>query len=303
MIMKRMMLMRYVVYVDSLFLINFVMNLYILMLVNRSALRTATPGRLLLGAALGGGVYLLLFLIGWPVIFKLLLGVAGALGMLLITFPVRGFRPFLRLLEKMMVFSFSLGGGLLFLIRSLSPREGFLTCMFGILGLGGILFLFLGHFLNRREAADCICRATLRYGEGEVTVFALIDSGNSLVEPISGSPVSVVEAEILRGLWGEAGPGCRVIPYHSIGRRRGILPGFMLPELLLEIDGMRKKFSNVYVAASPEKISASGHGGADSVKMIINPRLLQEKGRGESGKGQNERMYDSENSTTGEDAV
>ena len=40
--MKRMMPMRYELYVDSLFLINFVMNLYLLILVNRSSLRTAT---------------------------------------------------------------------------------------------------------------------------------------------------------------------------------------------------------------------------------------------------------------------
>ncbi|MCM1027585.1 MAG: sigma-E processing peptidase SpoIIGA, partial [Roseburia sp.] len=277
--------------------------LYILMLVNRSTLRTATPGRLILGAALGGGAYPALFLVGGPIGFKLLLGGAGALGMLLITFPVRGFRPFLRLLEKMLFFSFCLGGGLLFLIRSLRFPEGILNGVFGILGLGGILFLFLERALRKRGSADPVCRATLRYGEEEVTVSALIDSGNSLAEPISGRPVSVVEAEILRGLWGEAMPGCRVIPYHSIGKKRGILTGCLLPELLLEVDGMRKKFRNVYVAASPEKISVSGDGGADSVKMIINPRLLQEEKQGESEKGQIERMYDSENSATGKDAV
>lgn len=295
--------MRYELYVDSLFLINFVMNLYILMLVNRSAFGTATPGRLLLGAALGAGGYLLLFLTGGPVFFRLLLGTADALGMLLITFPVRGFRAFFRLLEKMLFFSFCMGGGLLFLIRSMGPGRGMLTCVFGILGLGGILFLFLERFLRRREAGENVCRATLRYGEEEVTVCALIDSGNSLAEPISGSPVSVVDAEIFRRLLGEGGPGCRAIPYHSIGKRRGILTGCLLPELSLEIDGIQKKFRNVYVASSPEQISASGDGGADSVKMIINPRLLQEKKRDGSGKGQNERTYDFKDSTAGENTV
>lgn len=297
------MLMRYELYLDSLFLVNFVMNLYILMLVDGSTHRTAKPGRLLLGAALGGVSYPMLFLIGGPMAFKLFLGAAGALGMLLIPFPVRGFRAFLRLLEKMLFFSFCLGGGLLFLIRRLYFPEGLLTGVFGILGLGGILFLLLRQSLKRRDREDPTCRAILRYEGTEVTVRALIDSGNSLAEPISGRPVSVVEADILRGLWGERGPGCRVIPYHSIGKKRGILTGCLLPELLLETDGMRKKFRNVYVAASPEPISASGDGGADSVKMIINPRLLLEKGRGESEKGQNERTYDSENSITGENAV
>ncbi|MCM1187993.1 MAG: sigma-E processing peptidase SpoIIGA [bacterium] len=295
--------MRYELYVDSLFLVNFVMNLYILMLVNRSTLGTATPGRLLMGAALGSGGYLLLFLIGGPVVFKLLLGAGGALGMLLITFPVRGLRNFLKILEKMLFYSFCFGGALLFLTRRLKAAGGMLTGVFGILGLGGVLFLFLGRCFRRREGGECICRATLRCGEEEMTVCALIDSGNSLTEPVSGRPVSVVEQEILCSLLGKERQGFRAIPYHSIGKKRGILAGYLLPELSLEIDGMRKVFRDIYVAASPERISNADDAGNDSVKMIINPCLLQEKKRGKSEKGQNVRMYDSENSNTGKDAV
>lgn len=294
--------MRYELYVDSLFLVNFVMNLYILMLVNRSTFRTATPGRLFAGAAFGGGGYLMLFLIGGSVGFKLFLGVAGTFGMLLITFPVRGLRNFLKLLERALFFSFCLGGALAVLVRSLSFAPGLLTGVFGFLGLGGVWFLILERSLGRRESGDCTCKATLRRGGEEVTVWALIDSGNSLAEPISGAPVCVVEEEILSGLLGSERQGCRVIPYHSIGKKRGILTGYLLSELWLEIDGMRRVFHNVYVAASPEPISTVG-GGTDSIKMIVNPRLLQEKNRGKSEKGQNVRMYDSENNDTGEDAV
>mgnify|MGYP002508175974 CR=1 FL=1 len=46
-------------YVDSLFFLNFIMNLYLLILVNRSTFRTATPGRIAAGAALGAAGFLL----------------------------------------------------------------------------------------------------------------------------------------------------------------------------------------------------------------------------------------------------
>lgn len=301
--MKRMMPMRYELYVDSLFLINFVMNLYILMLVNRSTLRTATPGRLLAGAAFGGGGYLLLLFIGGPVPFKLLLGAAGALGMLLISFPVKGFKNFLRLVEKTLFFSFCIGGGMLFLIRSLHLTEGVLTGICGVMGLGGVLFLFLSHFLREPKPEHCICRATLVREGTRVTVSALLDSGNSLAEPISGKPVSVVEEKVFRSLWGSGGQGYRAIPYHSIGKNRGILEGYLLPELYLEVNGMRKTFRNVYVAVSPESISAADGYKADSVKMIINPRLLAEEKGGSLKKRQNERMYDTKSGDSGKDAV
>ena len=46
--------MQYEIYIDSLFLLDFAMNLYLLLLVNRNLNHTATWKRLLAGAALGG---------------------------------------------------------------------------------------------------------------------------------------------------------------------------------------------------------------------------------------------------------
>lgn len=281
--------MRYELYVDSLFLINFVMNLYILMLVNRSTFRTAKPVRLLLGAALGSGCYLLMFLLNMPIPIKLLLGAGGAAGMLPVAFPVRGLRNLLKLMEKMLIFSFCMGGALIFLLRSIPVSDGALTGIFGILGAGGILFLFLGRFPWESKPENSLCRVTLVRGDKQVTVPALIDSGNSLTEPISGKPVCVVEEEVFRSLWGDGGQLYRAIPYHSIGKKRGIMEGYLLPELYVEIDGMRKVFHEICIAVSVEAISAADVSEAESIKMILNPRLLSEAKRGKPENGQNEK--------------
>ena len=139
-----------------------------------------------------------------------------------------------------------------------------------------------------------MCRATLIRDGARVTVAALIDSGNSLTEPISGKAVSVVDEKVFRSLWGNGGQGYRAIPYHSIGKSRGILEGYLLPELRLEVNGMCKTFRNVYIAVSPECISE---------KMIINPRILTEEKRGGLSERQNERIYDTKSSNTGKNAV
>lgn len=272
--------MRYELYADSLFLINFVMNLYVLMLVNRSTHGTATPMRLMAAAALGGAGYLLLLWLPGTAVVKLLIGTpAGVVGMLLTAFRVRGLRNFMRLLEKTFVFSFCMGGALLFVLRSFRLTERSLTGLFGILGLGGILYLFLERSLREPGEAENICRATLKAGTEQITVTALIDSGNSLVEPVSGKPVSVVEEQVFRRLWGDGEQLYRAVPFHSIGKKRGILKGYLLPELKLELRGMQKGFQNVYIAVSPEMISAPGEYEEEPVRMIVNPRLLEEKRR------------------------
>ena len=295
--------MHYELYVDSLFLVNFVMNLYLLLLVNRSTLRTATRGRLLLGAMVGGMCGIVPFLLPGPVFLKVgLTAVVSTVGMLLVTFPVRGFRMFMRLLEKLLLYSFCMGGALLFLVRSLPQLRSFFTGIFGILGVGGLIFMFLGRFRERKNQNDSICRAELICGEKRLQVTALVDSGNSLVEPISGKPVCIVSESVLDRLRETLSPGCRVIPYHSIGKRKGILEGYLLPKLVLELDGIQKSFTQVYIAVGPEGISESTDAEAESIKMIVNPMLFAGQKKGRPHRRQNVRIYGTESGITGKNA-
>lgn len=295
--------MQYELYVDSLFLVNFVMNLYLLLLVDRSTLRTATPGRLLLGAAAGGVCGLLPFLIPGSGLFAMVgINLIGTLGMLLITFPVKSLRMLLKLFERLLLYSFCMGGALLLLIRSFPLFRQFLTGIFGILGVGGFCFLFLLMFDEDRGRKNSLCRATLCCGGRQVVVTALMDSGNSLMEPISGKPVCIVENQVLDSLRELLPYGCRAIPYHSIGTRRGILEGYLLPELRLEIHGINKSFREVWIAASPQGINAEEGAMAHSVKMIISPMLLSETKMGRPNERQNERKYDIKSGNTGKNA-
>ena len=294
--------MHYELYVDSLFLINFTMNLYLLMLVDHSTLSSAVPWRLLAGALFGAGSYLLLFVIGMALPWKLLLGAAAALLMLPITFSVRSMRSFLKLTEKMLFFSFSMGGVLLLLIRCFRFAEGVLTSAFGLMAVGGIFLLFWRRFHAQTKQENAVCQVTLVRDGASIKTAALIDSGNALVEPISGKPVSIVEEKVFRSLWGSRGQGYRAIPYHSIGKKHGILEGYLLPELRVETDGVCKVVHDVYVAVSPEEISSVGTPEAETVKMIINPRVLTEGKRGRPEKRQNERNHDIKSCVTGKNA-
>lgn len=287
MIVKRMMPMRYELYVDSLFLLNFIMNLYLLLLVDRSTLRMASFGRLALGAAVGAACFLLPFLGKGPVLWRLLPALtAGTAGMLGITFPVRGLRMFLKLLERLALYSFGMGGVMLFLIRLLPGIRGLLLSVPGILGMGMIAWLLFRRFRKELCQGDSLCEATLSKDGERVRVTALVDSGNSLIEPISGKPVCVIGKEVYDRLWKGEPCGFRAIPYHSIGKKRGILPGYLLTGLALVVDGLEYRFADVYVAVSSEEISRADSREAESVNMIINPRLFaREKKHSRTGGG------------------
>lgn len=282
--------MYYELYVDSLFLVNFVMNLYLLLLVNQSTYRTATRSQLILGAMAGAFCYLLPFFCGGPAWLRYLIGAAaGMTAMYFVTFRIRSLRAFLLVTRKLLMYSFLMGGCLLFLIQKVSVLRRFLTGIFGIMGAGAVIFLLLFYGKKREEQnrEGSLCKVTLVSKGKAITVTALLDSGNSLVEPISKKPVSVVDSKVLASLWDMpdlthdplslSRQNFRVIPYHSIGKKRGVLYGYLLEELQIEMDGLVKICRNVYVASSKEEISSKDDSGKESVRMILNPALLNNR--------------------------
>lgn len=264
--------MYYELYVDSLFLVNFVMNLYLLLLVNRSMRRTATRFRLVSGAAVGAGLYLVPFLYNGPVWLKVLTGLVGGTAvMIFVAFRTRTFKAFWLIVEHLLLYSLLMGGTLLFLIGRVPFLRKSMTGISGILGMGAVAFLLFGWVQEHRGKKECVCRVTLIRGAESICVTALIDSGNSLSEPISGKPVSVIEKDIFTRLWKKEPDYYRAVPFHSIGKKRGILRGYLIPEIRIEWNGVVKSCRDVYVAVTEEQVS----GGEKGCRMILNPSLLE----------------------------
>lgn len=265
--------MYYELYIDTLFLINFVMNLFVLLLVNRSARRTATRLRMIGSALLGAFIYCLCFVIPhvhpWV---KLAAGTALSGGLMVqIAFKPVTLRAGVKLIETLTGYSFLMGGILMFFMKYMQGFSGKSMGMAAVLGLGSLTYQAVTYAKERRKKEKReFCKVTLRRGECSVTVDALVDTGNGLTEPISGKPVSVVEEEVLQNLWPEGLPELfRAVPYHSVGCAHGIMKGYEVPEAVVEIEGFRSTVHQIYLGADKNKISVSG-----SYGMILNPRLL-----------------------------
>lgn len=262
--------MHYELYLDSLFLLNFGMNLLLLSLVDHSMGHTATWYRLLSGAGIGAGCYLLPFLWNGTAAGKLLLCfLPGTLLMLYVAFPIRSLRALWTCFRKLMLATFLIGGILVALLRGFPMGRKYLPDVGLLLGVGAFSGWVLLRGRKREKEQAGYCEVVLRGAEETLRIHALIDSGNTLTEPISGAPVSVLDAGIFDRLWPEGLPGFRAIPYHSVGKKSGILKGYLVPQIMIVHQGVEQEYRNVYLAVS-------GEIAGEDLPMLINPALLQE---------------------------
>ena len=143
------------------------------------------------------------------------------------------------------------------------------------LAVGALSYLILkallwGFMRKREENLRTVCFYVPSLGQ-EVRIKALVDTGNSLTDPISGAPVSVISrktAACLKSCLSQE--KFHAIPYRSVGKRRGILYAYELPEMAIEEAGYLLKREHVIVAVCDAGISERSE-----YQMILHPGLLE----------------------------
>lgn len=272
-----------VVYLDELFLLNFVVDYLLLLAAGRLSGEVLRRGRLALGAALGAAYAGAVFLPGLGFLVHPLCKVgAGILAVLL------GYGGSPRLLRVCLVFfavSAAFGGGIFALqllgSRSLVLSNGVISSPLDLklvlLSAAGcyvlitLLFQRAARHSPRRELAP----AVVELGERRVALTALVDTGNTLADPVSGRPVLVAEGAKMGGLFpagtaptreelhdpsaalerlGQAGLRCRLLPYQAVGVECGLL-------LALRADRVKvggEDYGPLLVALSPTSLTGGG---------------------------------------------
>jgi stage II sporulation protein GA (sporulation sigma-E factor processing peptidase) len=245
-----------VVYADGVMLLNFLVDLLLIMGTNRLTGHPVMAGRSAAGAALGSlysGVCLLpgfRFLGGnmWRIVS--LAAVSG------IAFGWN--RRSVKRGMFLLVLSMALGG-----IAIGLGKGSVLTILFSAAGLYLVSNLCAGQVKQRSFS-----RLELGYRGNVWKVIALQDTGNMLTDPVTGQTVTVVCGRIAREMLGLSAEaltdpvkaiteskvtGLRLIPYKALGSTNGLLPALMLDEV--RIDG---KPAGRLVAFSPEVTGEDG---------------------------------------------
>lgn len=260
--------MYYELYVDVLFLVNFMMD-YILLLIVRKMLQcTATHGRICLGAALGSLLTCIVVVLPIPyTIIKLILfHVLVNTCMIRVGLKIKTIRSFLKAIIMLYIGSFLLGG-----IMEIFRQYVRVGSFFLVIAIAGYyLVLGIWRFVSYMQRWNqCHCRVELYLGNEKYQIKGMIDTGNGLRDPISGKPVSVLDCVMARKVFGEKClKDVRYIPYQSIGKNAGVLPAFQFDRMCIWKDTVCW-VEKPLIAISEEEISQGGE-----CEMILNPNLF-----------------------------
>lgn len=274
------------VYIDTLFVLNGLINYLLMLAAARIADRPFRWWRLLCAAALGGAYAVVVFLPAMHMLASLLGKGLMAVCMALVAV---GGRPWPRFWRYVLVFvgvSFALGGCVLalgYLTGQGLMKNGVpvIDIHLPTLVIGTLVCYMLLTVVFRRAArhggiSHDTVSVLVRWEHRESLLSALCDSGNTLSDPLTGVPVMVVDFDSARALLPEGAAQLvdartlrrpdqllsqlhelgqasrfRLIPYHAVGVDCGFLLAFR-PDSVHIGD---KKQARMLIALSPTRVS------------------------------------------------
>jgi len=288
-----------VIYVDTLFLLNAIVDYLLLLAAARLAGEPLRRVRFALGAALGGLYAVAIFLPGLGFLAHPLCRLASAALMMLVSYG--GSRRLLRQGLLFVALTCAFGGGVVAIGllggTGLSLGNGVFysaldlkVVLLSAAVCYGVITLVFQRLARHSAAEGELVDITLRLGERAVKLTALVDTGNTLTDPISGRPVAVAEGERARPLFpAEHRPGrgdlqdptagltrlgtgswrgrFRLLPYRSVGVERGLLLAVRVDSL--ELSGQGR--GPALVALSPTPVSDGG-----GYQVLVGP--MEERG-------------------------
>lgn len=298
------------VYADIVLLINFVMNLLILWVVGKLAGRRINLWKLMFGAFLMAISYCAVtFIENLHVYYHLLTTII----MLLIGIWTAYSPPKLIILFKLVLFSYiitfligGIGMGLFYMSEfyniidniSEAPIRDFslpLPILLGAVTMFSVLFRFGSQWLKARVIKRQICMAVrIFFGDQDLELNALVDTGNSLRDPLNQAPVIVAEFDSIKAFLPDSikllfyekqennlqnilestqmndfTGRLRMIPYESLGRQNGLLIGFRPDKVEITREKDTITLSEVVIGIYNRSLSRNG-----DYQGLLNPELI-----------------------------
>lgn len=277
-----------VIYVDTLFLLNALVDYLLLLCAARLAGEPLKRLRFALGAVLGGGYAVAIFLPGLGFLERPACQLAAAVLMVLAAFW--GSRRLGRQVLIFFALSCAFAGGVLAISmlggQGLSLNRGVIysgmdlkIVLLSAAGCYAVLSLLLQKAVRHTSFTGELKAVRLELEDRTVELTALTDTGNTLTDPVTGQGVMVAEGERLLPLFAVsqrpsvqelrdpagalerltgAGGHFRLLPYRAVGVDRGLLLAVRVDRAV--VDGEDR--GAMVVALSPTPVSDGGGYGA-----------------------------------------
>lgn len=260
-------------YIDVLFFINFTMDFLILSIVRRGLRFRFIRWRMILGAAFGAAwaVFVVIFPV-FPLWLEMIITyfIVSTL-MVMTAFGIKRPREIGKAVGALYLAAVAAAGIMYALYQHTKvgyyieqilrgnrqeavPFYQLILFAMGIyFGIRYILWRFPGFYKKRSHFYE----VTMHYKGKEKKVMALLDTGNQLYEPGSRRPVHVVTYEAVRELC-ESVTEVIYIPFGSVGKTDGVLPGIYLDEMEVRQGEEVKVIERPLIAVYKKTLSQTG---------------------------------------------
>ena len=296
------MLQNYVVYADVLFVLNFTLDCFLLWATGKFMRIKINIWRLLAASALGGFYGLGILFAQLSALYSLPLTILFSLLMIAAAFPVRNFAFLLKTSAVLYIIGFAMAGAALGGQAALSGWDGDTLVKTGVLLFSlciAVIVARWGMRQYRRNWRKETFKAELEIHMNDrvCNITALIDTGNELVDPLTGKPAVIAEVSSMSNILpaglmreinnhGTANPSkvmsecdnilwrrrLRMLPFNSIGNANGMLLGFKPDLLVIKSDENNAESigtNDVIICFSLQRL-----GNSMGCRAIINPAVL-----------------------------
>ena len=303
-----------VIYAEYLFLENALTGGMILLLTGKISGIRCKIRHLIAGSMLCGVYSFILFWDTLNSFAALMIKIGFSAVLVFLVFHPKELRPFARITLVFYLVSFSMGGitiGMMYFLGIMGVTQntsiylgtkGYLLLLPGCI-MAWLIFSFFAEFIKRRLTRERTYTDVEIELEGRSVVMrGMVDTGNFLVDPLSGKPVMVISEAAAKQILPEefveaavkedrtqiisevlqnssyAGR-IRMIPYHTVGKGRGSLVG-------IRTDGVRVGIHNGKGGEKTMKISEgailaicggmfSGGQSEDGCSVLLHPSMIE----------------------------
>ena len=296
------------VYIDVILIENLVMN-YIILFATSIVLKIQRKQIRIILASLLGAIYTVITYISnlKQIYSNIFLKLILSLIIIYIAFYPKTLKKLLKFTLMFYLTSFVFGGAAFALIYVVKPREILLknglslesTSMKVILisALVAFFIIVVGFKIvkNKISSKDMYCDLAIKINKKTIKTKAMIDTGNFLKEPITNTPVIVLEhtllyecipkeilnnmEQILGGDFSNIPDDVRekyitrlkVIPFSSLGKQNGMLLGIKAEEVIIK-DEEERKVNNVIIGIYNKSLTKRGE-----YRALIGLELLEKE--------------------------
>lgn len=246
--------MKYTIYIDILFCVNFIIDYIILVSVRYLRGLNTKNARLLAGAFVGGLGSLVILLPPMPAYLSWAVNLLETLAVAAAAFLPMNCKKFIKTAVSMFIISFFYCGAMSAVLALFSPENLVVRNSAVYIGISPLMlvgstlgiYILLKVFLKiwGRILPPQMCRIEVCHNGKSLSLNGTVDTGNTLHEPFSNECVIVGKAELFKDMVNiekctdsleAVKNGIRFIPFKSVGGN-GLMPSFKPSKIYLSDD-------------------------------------------------------------------